>query len=82
MRKPWQIWLLFAFCLALVLPGMMWLSVKVLELDQAEAESQRLAERQEKVAAALWRMDWMLTPLIAQEACATILSISLVSFSR
>jgi signal transduction histidine kinase len=68
MRKPWQIWLLFAFCLALVLPGMMWLSVKVLELDRAEAESQRSAERQERVAAALWRMDWMLTPLIAQEA--------------
>ncbi len=68
MRRPWQIWLIFGLCLACVLPGMMWLSVKVLELDRAEAESQQSAQRQEKVAAALWRMDWTLTPLIAQEA--------------
>lgn len=96
MKRPWQIWMLFLFSLALVIPAMAWLTVKALELDRNEAEAQRQAlesrrlesearrqaqaagrladlarqqaELQERVSSVLWRMDWELTPLVAQEA--------------
>ncbi|MEQ8791655.1 MAG: HAMP domain-containing sensor histidine kinase [Pirellulaceae bacterium] len=96
MKRPWQIWMLFAFSLALVLPAMVWLSVKAVELDRTEAEARRQtisarrletearrqaeaargladmarrqAELQERISNVLWRMDWTLTPLVAQEA--------------
>jgi signal transduction histidine kinase len=74
-KKTWHVWAAFVFCLAVGLLGMTWLSVRVVELDHAEAAARREAERarrqtevQERIAAALWRMDWTLTPLIAEEA--------------
>ena len=33
MRKPWQIWTVYAFCLVLAVSGMSWLTAKALELD-------------------------------------------------
>ena len=75
MKKLWQVWTAFAFCLAIGLIGMAWLTVRAVDLDRAEATARREAEQarqqtqlQERIALALWRMDWMLTPLIAQEA--------------
>ena len=75
MKKLWQVWTAFAFCLAIGLIGMAWLTVRAVDLDRAEATARRDAEQahqhtelQERIALALWRMDWMLTPLIAQEA--------------
>ncbi|QDU98479.1 sensor histidine kinase [Lignipirellula cremea] len=89
MKRPWQIWLALGLCLALVLPGFCWLTVKALELDRREAEARdqaeqarrmeaaarrqaetarQQAEQQERVSSALWRMDWTLTPIVAQEA--------------
>ena len=75
MKKPWQIWTAFGFCLAIVLIGMSWLTVRAIDLDRAEARARREAELarrqsqlQERIAMALWRMDWMLTPIIAEEA--------------
>lgn len=75
MKKLWHVWTAYVFCLAIGLIGMAWLTVRVVDLDRAEAEARRQAARarqqnelQERVAMALWRMDWMLTPMIAQEA--------------
>ncbi len=68
MRRPWQVWLLFAAGLAVVIPAMVWLSWQVLFLDQAEALSRRQAEREELIGRALWRMDSFVTPLLAREA--------------
>ncbi len=75
MKNPWQIWLLYAIGLAIVIPAMIWLSVQTIELDQyreRDLEQTELARRevelQERIGSALWRMDWMLTPLVAQEA--------------
>ena len=67
-RRPWQIWLLYALGLAIVLPPMVWLTLKALELDRAEAVARRQAEIEEDVSRALWRMDSLLTPLLAEEA--------------
>lgn len=68
MRRPWHFWLIFAIGLALVVPAMIWLTVKAMELDQANALARRQAELEQDIGRALWRMDALLTPLLAQEA--------------
>lgn len=68
MRHPWQYWATFAVGLALVLPAMAWLTLKAMELDRANAIARREAELEQNIGLALWRMDALLTPLLAQEA--------------
>jgi signal transduction histidine kinase len=68
MKRPWQVWLLFSLCLAVVLPAMVWLTLKALELDRAEAIARSQAEMEEEISLALWRMDSALAPLLAQES--------------
>jgi signal transduction histidine kinase len=68
MKRPWQIWSLFGVGLAIVLPAMGWLTVKALELDRAESVASQQAELEESTSRALWRLDALLTPLLAQEA--------------
>jgi signal transduction histidine kinase len=68
MRSPRQIWLLFGVCLAVVVPAMVWLTVKALELDRAELAARKQAELEEDISRALWRMDTLLTPILAEEA--------------
>jgi signal transduction histidine kinase len=72
--KPRHIWSVFALCLLVVLTGMGWLSVRAVQLDRAEVSARREAVRarrnedlQRRVATALWRMDWIMAPIIAQE---------------
>lgn len=68
MKRPWQIWTLFLLCLAATAPAMAWLSLKALELDRAESLARRQAALEENVSLALWRMDTLMMPLLAQEA--------------
>jgi signal transduction histidine kinase len=68
MRRPWQIWTLFLLGAALVAAPMAWLTLKALELDRAELQARRQIEVEERVSRALWRMDVLLMPLLAQEA--------------
>src|SRR6188472_1127589 len=68
MNRPWKIWLIFAACAALLLCVMGWVSRTALRLERSQIEAQRQAELEEKVRLALWRMDSMLSPLIAQES--------------
>lgn len=68
MKRPWQIWSLFVAGLVLVLATFSWLTIKALELDQAQSQAAQLAELDQDVSRALWRMDTLLTPLLAQEA--------------
>src|SRR5262245_50252020 len=68
MKRPWQIWLLYAVGLAGVAATFGWLTVKALELDRAESLARRQAELEEDVSRALWRMDAVLTPILAEEA--------------
>ena len=75
LKNLWQIWAAFGLCLVIVLTGLVWLTVRAMDLDRAEVLARREAESarrhthlQERIAMALWRMDWMLAPLIAQEA--------------
>jgi signal transduction histidine kinase len=61
-------WLIFAVCALLVVDGLGWVTWQVLALERREHEAQRRAERQETVRLALWRMDGLLSPIIAAEA--------------
>ena len=68
MKRRWLVCLLFGLCLAAGRTAMGWLTVTALELDRAELAARRQAELEEKVSLALWRMDTLLAPLLAQEA--------------
>ncbi|MBW3596048.1 MAG: HAMP domain-containing histidine kinase [Planctomycetes bacterium] len=68
MKHPWQIAALFLLCLAIAIPGLAWLTYRVVQLDRAEALARRQAELEERVNLALWRMDSFLVPILAQEA--------------
>jgi signal transduction histidine kinase len=68
MRHPWQIWLTFAGCVAVVAGAVGWLNWKALELDRAEAVARSLVQHEENVRLALWRMDSSLAPLLMQES--------------
>ncbi len=75
LRKPWQIWLLFGACLAIVIPAMGWLTWNALDLDlEIQQSRERLRDEQqqaalfEQVSNSLRLMDWRLTPLVAEEA--------------
>ncbi|MGI9495054.1 MAG: sensor histidine kinase [Mariniblastus sp.] len=75
MRRPWQIWILFLFGLAIVIPGMGWLTVMTVRLEESREDDRREtelarqeAELQERISSALYRMDLKMLPLIAREA--------------
>ncbi len=68
LRRPWQIWLLFTLCLAVVLPALAWLTHQTLAADQAEWRGRIAAQREETIGNVLWQMDTELTALLAQEA--------------
>ena len=75
MKKPWQIWTAFLFCVAALIMAMLWLSFKTIKMDR-DRETDRLeteiarqqAELQERISSALYRMDFKLLPLVSQEA--------------
>ncbi|MFP4029434.1 MAG: sensor histidine kinase [Candidatus Brocadiia bacterium] len=67
MKRSWHIWLIFAVCLAVVLAAMGWVTAVGLRLEKERAEVQRVANREEKLRLALWRMDSALASLYARE---------------
>ena len=68
MNRPWQTWIAFAACLAVVLIAMGWITGTVLDLDRRQVEAQWRAKLDEDVQLALWRMDSSLAPLMARES--------------
>jgi len=75
MFRPWQIWILFALCVGVVMAAMAWLTSITVQADRLRAENFRStevarqqAQLQERISSALWRLDFALTPLVAQEA--------------
>ena len=82
MKRSWPIWIAFGGCLAVVLAAMGWISLKALSLERAELDARLLAEEARRLEAlarqeaaleqdvqlALYRMEFALTPLVAQES--------------
>jgi len=67
MKRVWHIWVAFGLALAVLLVGMGRVTLTALDLDRAQAEAQSQAEIENNVRLALWRMDYMILPVIAQE---------------
>jgi signal transduction histidine kinase len=67
MKRTWTLWLVFACCAAIVIAAMAWVSLIVLRLEEATATSRQQALLEENTRLALWRMESMLAPFIAQE---------------
>ncbi|HEV2968627.1 MAG TPA: HAMP domain-containing sensor histidine kinase [Pirellulales bacterium] len=68
MRSPWQVWLAFGVCLAVIVAAVGWLSFRALESDRAEAAARRQAGAEASARLALWRIDSALAPLVTQES--------------
>lgn len=68
MNRPRTIWLIFGACLAVLLAATGWVTLTALRLERLQAQAQKDAAQEEKIRLALWRMDSMLGPLIAQES--------------
>ena len=66
--RPRLVWAAFASCLAVVLAAMAWSSATVLRLERAERRARIQAALEENARLALWRMDSVLTGLLAQES--------------
>jgi len=68
MSRTKRIWCLFAACVAAVTAALAWVTLASLRLERREIEARADTQRQESVRLALWRMDSLLAPLVAQEA--------------
>ena len=60
-------WLIFAVCALLLVDGLGWVTWQVLRLERSERFARQDAQLQEAVRLSLWRMDGMLSPIIAAE---------------
>jgi signal transduction histidine kinase len=67
MKRPWQVWLLFAVCVIGALAGMAWLTRQAIEADERRRVAEAEAELEQRISLALWRMDTELAPIIAEE---------------
>jgi signal transduction histidine kinase len=67
MKRPWQVWLLFAACVLGAFSGMAWLTRQALEADARRRSAEAEAGLEQRVSLALWRMDTELAPIIAAE---------------
>lgn len=70
-RRP-RLWWGFGFGSAVLLGALGWASIAVYRLEARNAESRGLAQRQEVIRRALWRVDSQLAPIIAMEAARPI----------
>jgi signal transduction histidine kinase len=71
LRRLW-LWIAFAALWSLAFAAVLWLGRSVIRLDQAEREARHAAAIEEGLRLSLWRLDTLLTPLIAQEALSPI----------
>lgn len=61
-------WLIYAVCALLVVDGLAWVTWQMLSLERRESAARQDAREQEAVRLALWRMDGLLSPIIATES--------------
>jgi signal transduction histidine kinase len=67
MTRPWHIWAAFAACAGIVLAAAGWVSLEALQADANEAAAREKSILEENTRLALWRMDSLMGPLVAQE---------------
>lgn len=67
MNRPWQIWSAFAACAGIAIAAAAWISIKALQADANESLAREKSILEENTRLALWRMDSLMAPLVAQE---------------
>ncbi len=67
MKRPWQVWLVFAVCVLGAAGAMAWLTREAVDADRQRRAAQAEAELEQRVSLAVWRMDTELAPIIAAE---------------
>ena len=68
MKRPSHVWGVFVLGLIVAIGGMIWLSVRVSELEQHEAERNHTADFEANVRLALRRMDSFIYQLLAEQS--------------
>jgi signal transduction histidine kinase len=67
MKRPWQVWLVFVVCVLGGAAAMAWLTQQALRTDELRRAAEAERELEQRVSLALWRMDTVLAPIIAEE---------------
>ena len=67
MKRPWQIWLAFAMVVAFAAAGLTVLTQRAVDLDRSEALARAAADLEARIGGALWRMDTLLSRVLAPE---------------
>jgi len=67
MKQPKHIWLLYGGCLAVMLAAIVSISVRVLELEEAQYHAAVRSLVEENARLSLWRMDSVVTPILGRE---------------
>lgn len=67
MKRPWQVWVVFAVCVLGVAAGMAWLTQQALRTDERRRAAEAETELEQRVSLAVWRMDTELAPILAAE---------------
>ena len=68
MKRQAFTWILFGMSTALLLGAVGWVTATVLRLESAQWEAAFVADREEKVRLALWRMESVLSALVIEES--------------
>jgi len=66
--KGTRTWLIYPLCAAAVIAALGWTTYTLLRLERAEQMASCEADRQERIRLALWRMESILAPRLAEEA--------------
>jgi signal transduction histidine kinase len=67
MRRPWQVWFVFALSVAAMIPALLWLSFRAMALEREQRIARAVAAQQENIASVLLRLDTQVSPLLLQE---------------
>src|SRR5688572_25096169 len=78
MKRPAVIWFVFFLFLAAGLAAMGWMTRMVLRLEAAQARAIGAAAVEENVRLALWRMDYVMSPVISAETARPYFEYSAV----
>lgn len=67
MRRPWQVWFVFALSVAAMIPALLWLSFRTMALEKDQLLAQAKAAQEENIASVLLRLDSQVSPLLLRE---------------
>jgi len=74
MNHSRHVWWMFCIALGIVLIAMGWVSLEAVRLDRSAVRARRTAAREDSIRLAMWRMDSLLSALLAEESARSPLA--------